>query len=163
MNSVYLLVGGNLDNSLAKYERLFDLLTRHVGEIINKSHYYQSSAYGYESAYLFINMAICIQTELSPQALIKQTQNIELMLGRNIKTSNQYEDRTMDIDIIFYEDIILNEENLQIPHPRMHLRNFVLYPLNEICPELLHPVFKKNIATLKKECGDMAVVNMLNK
>jgi len=154
MHSVYLLVGGNLDNTHAKYERLFVLLEKHIGKIIDKSQFYESSSWGYESAHLFINMAICIETELSPKALIKETQRIESLFGRAKTTSNQYKDRIMDIDIIFYDDIILDTEDLQIPHPRMHLRNFVLYPLAEICPELVHPVFKKDVGRLKAECGD---------
>ena len=158
MHKVYLLVGGNLDNNLAKYERLFDLLTRYVGKIISKSQFYESSSWGYESSHLFINMALCMETELNPETLIKETQNIESIFGRKNKTQNQYEDRIMDIDIIFYDNIILDIEGLQIPHPRMHLRNFVLYPLNEICSSLRHPIFKKDIATLKHECTDKAIV-----
>ncbi len=158
MHKVYLLVGGNLDNTCSKYEQLFSLLAKHIGTIAAKSQFYKSPPWGYISSNPFVNMAIGIDTHLDPATLIKETQKIESFFGRKKKKKNQYEDRAMDIDIIFYDTISIDMEDLQIPHPRMHLRNFVLTPLNEICPSFIHPILKKNVAALQKECIDNAVI-----
>jgi 2-amino-4-hydroxy-6-hydroxymethyldihydropteridine diphosphokinase len=149
MHKIYLSAGGNLENTVEKFERLFSLLQSRTGEIVLKSSYYQSDAWGFESAYPFINIALCMQTKLSPFELLHQTQLIEKELGRTKKTTTHYQDRTMDIDIIFYDDAIIKTENLEIPHPKMHQRDFVLTPLNEICPNFIHPVLKKKISTLR--------------
>ena len=148
MHKTYLSAGGNLNNTTEKFEQLFSLLQSRVGEILLKSSYYQSDAWGFTSEYPFINIALCLQTELSPFELLKETQQIEKELGRTQKTTTSYQDRTMDIDIIFYDNQIIKTENLEIPHPKMHLRDFVLNPLNEICPNFIHPILKKNIKQL---------------
>jgi 2-amino-4-hydroxy-6-hydroxymethyldihydropteridine diphosphokinase len=150
MPQTYLLVGGNLNNTPEKFERLFSLLQGRVGEIVQKSSYYQSKAWGFESEHDFINIALCLQTELSPFELLKETQLIEKELGRTEKTSTFYQDRTMDIDIIFYDNEIIKTPTLEIPHPQMHLRDFVLTPLNEIAAEFIHPIFGESIAALKR-------------
>jgi 2-amino-4-hydroxy-6-hydroxymethyldihydropteridine diphosphokinase len=149
MHEVYLVVGGNLNNTAEKFERLFLLLRGRVGEITLQSSYYQSKADGFESEYPFINIALCLQTELSPFELLQETQSIEKELGRTSKTTTSYQDRTMDIDIIFYDNAIIKTQNLEIPHPRMHLRDFVLTPLNEIAPNFVHPVLKKSVGELR--------------
>jgi len=148
MPQTYLSVGGNLNNTPEKFERLFLLLQGRVGEIVQKSSYYQSDAWGFESEHLFINIALCLQTELSPFELLKETQSIEKELGRTEKTTTTYQDRTMDIDIIFYAQEIIKTPDLEIPHPKMHLREFVLAPLNEIAAEFVHPVFEKSVLEL---------------
>jgi 2-amino-4-hydroxy-6-hydroxymethyldihydropteridine diphosphokinase len=158
MHRVYLLVGGNLNNTCLKYEHLSTLLQKETGTIIAQSQFYQSPPWGFNSPNIFINKALCIETNLTPTLLIKSTQRIESFFGRKRNKTIQYEDRSMDIDIIFYDDISINTKELQIPHPRMHLRNFVLMPLFEICPFFVHPILKKDIATLKKECTDVAIV-----
>ena len=155
MHQVFLSIGGNLNNTEEKFERLFSLLQERVGKITLESSYYQSDAWGFESEYPFINIALEIQTELSPFELLQETQSIEKELGREEKTTTSYQDRTMDIDIIFYDNEIIKTSNLEIPHPKMHLRDFVLTPLNEICPNFIHPILKKNIAELKKTTNDI--------
>ena len=137
MHHVFLSIGGNLNNTPEKFELLFVLLQERVGKIVSQSSYYQSEAQGFESEHLFVNLAIGIQTELSPFELLEATQFIEKELGRTKKTTTIYQDRSMDIDIIFYDDAVIKTENLAIPHPKMHERDFVLTPLNEICPELV--------------------------
>jgi 2-amino-4-hydroxy-6-hydroxymethyldihydropteridine diphosphokinase len=151
MHQIYLLVGGNLNNTSEKFEQLFLLLQGRVGVIVQKSSYYQSKACGFESKHDFINIALCLQTELSPFELLKVTQFIESELGRTKKTTTNYQDRTMDIDIIFYDNEIIKTPDLEIPHPRMHLRNFVLTSLNEITPNFIHPILKKRVGELLVE------------
>ena len=149
MHKIYLITGGNLNNTVEKYEQLFSLLRDRVGEIVLQSSYYQSKADGFESEHDFVNIALYMQTKLSPLELLKETQSIEKELGRTQKTTASYQDRTMDIDIIFYDDLVINTKELQIPHPRMHLRDFVLTPLSEICPNFMHPIFGKKVKFLQ--------------
>jgi len=149
MHKIFLSAGGNLNNTKKKFEQLFSLLQDKVGKIILQSSYYQSDAWEFESEHPFINVALCLQTELSPFELLKVTQSIEKELGRTEKTKTFYQDRTMDIDIIFYDNEIIKTQNLEIPHPKMQMRNFVLVPLSEIAPNFVHPVLKKDIASIK--------------
>jgi len=150
MHQVFLLAGGNLNNTTAKFERLFSLLRKKVGKVTMQSSYYQSEAWGFESGHSFINIALCVQTKLSPYELLEETQSIEKELGRTEKTTTAYQDRTMDIDIIFYDNEIIKTKNLKIPHPKMHERGFVLIPLNEICPNFVHPILQKSVTQLQK-------------
>ena len=143
-----------MNNTPEKFERLFSLLQSRVGEIVRKSSYYQSDAWGFESEHIFINIALCLQTELSPFELLKETQSIEKELGRTEKTNNHYQDRTMDIDIIFYAQEIIKTPDLEIPHPKMHLRDFVLNPLNEIAADFMHPVLGKKVRELLILCNN---------
>jgi 2-amino-4-hydroxy-6-hydroxymethyldihydropteridine diphosphokinase len=159
MHTVYLLVGGNLNNNRLKYEQLSILLQKGVGKITVLSRFYASPPWGFASSNSFVNRAVCVETRLSPTLLMKETQHIESLFGRKKNKTTKYEDRSMDIDIIFYDDISIDTKELQIPHPKLHLRNFVLTPLVEICPYFVHPVLKKDVATLKKECPDNAVVS----
>ncbi len=99
-----------------------------------------------------------ITTELSPQELLSATQTIEKQLGRVSKTTTHYEARPIDIDILFFDDLIIETENLTIPHPRMHLRNFALQPLLEIAPNFMHPILQKEIKELAKSCKDTGKV-----
>ena len=148
MHKVYLSVGGNLNNTAEKYARLFFLLWDRVGEITLQSSYYHSKAEGFESEHDFMNLALCLQTDLSPFELLQQTQSIEKELGRTEKTTTSYQDRTMDIDIIFYDNQIIKTDTLEIPHPRMYQRDFVLIPLNEIASSVIHPVFEESVGQL---------------
>jgi 2-amino-4-hydroxy-6-hydroxymethyldihydropteridine diphosphokinase len=148
MPQTYLLAGGNLNNTPEKFERLIDLLRERVGEILLQSPYYQSEAQGFDSEHLFTNIALCLQTELSPFELLHETQAIEKELGRTTKTTTSYQDRTMDIDIIFYDNEIIKTPNLEIPHPRMQERDFVLTPLNAIASNFIHPILGKSIREL---------------
>ncbi|MDR0602759.1 MAG: 2-amino-4-hydroxy-6-hydroxymethyldihydropteridine diphosphokinase [Bacteroidales bacterium] len=158
MHKVYFLVGGNVNNTRLKYEQLSILFQKKIGKITASSQFYKSPPWGFNSPNPFINWAVCVETHLTPPRLMKETQHIERLLGRKKNKTVQYEDRSMDIDIIFYDNISWNTEDLHIPHPKMHLRNFVLTPLFEICPFFVHPVMKKDITVLKKECQDNSVV-----
>ena len=154
MAIAYLLAGGNLDNTIEKFNRLSDILQKQVGNIIGISKLYQSAPWGFESLHPFINQAIAIQTTLSPEKLLDEIQHIEKSFGRTKNNTKQYQDRSMDIDIIFYDDVIIQSERLTVPHPFMHLRRFVLTPLSEIAPQIIHPVLQKNITELSIACED---------
>lgn len=154
-NKVYLLTGGNLDNSIAKYEQLFDLLECRIGKIVKKSSFYESEPWGFNSENTFVNLALHVNTFLSPIKLMNELKTIEKKMGRKTKPSFQnYADRNIDIDIIFYNNHIITTETINIPHPRMQERMFVLLPLSEIAPDFIHPVYQKSITQLKNECND---------
>jgi 2-amino-4-hydroxy-6-hydroxymethyldihydropteridine diphosphokinase len=129
------------------------MLSQQVGTITNQSAIYETEPWGFESTDIFWNQAIEISTDLSPEEVLQQTQQIEQALGR-IRKANQYNSRTIDIDILFYDDQIIQTKNLVVPHPRIQERKFALAPLSEINPELIHPIFLKNIQQLLEECTD---------
>jgi len=100
----------------------------------------------------YFNITTIVSTDLSPEQLLKFIKSIELSLGRTF--TEKWKSRIIDIDILDYENIIFETPNLKIPHPEMHIRSFVLYPLNEINPKYIHPLLKKDIVTLIKEIND---------
>ncbi len=161
INDAILLVGGNLDNRLTKYDKLYVLLEQNVGQILKKSSFYQSEPWGFESKNLFINQAIWLKTTFNPQQLLIQCQQIEKAMGRLKHQTNHYEDRVMDIDIIFFNQEVINEANLTIPHAKMAQRKFVLLPLREICPLYFHKVLNKTVEELLNICEDMSDIQKI--
>lgn len=144
-NKVYLALGSNVGNGKELIERAYMLLQERVGIITHKSALYTTMPEGFESNNLFTNSAICLQTTHSAIDVLHLTQQIEKELGRMHKSVNlQYADRSMDIDILYYNLEQINQEDLIVPHPRMHTRRFVLEPLCEIAPTLKHPIIGKN-------------------
>ena len=149
MDSVYLGLGANLGDKQKQLMTAITLLTERVGNIFMLSGFYETESWGYQSAYSFLNMAVHLETSLSPHELLVVTQQIECALGRTAKRKNQcYIDRTIDIDILLYDTMILHTPDLVLPHPLMHKRLFVLQPLLEIAPGLIHPVFHKTVTEL---------------
>lgn len=144
-NKVYLALGSNVGNGKELIERAYMLLQERVGIITHKSALYTTVPEGFESNNFFTNSAICLQTTHSAIDVLHLTQQIEKELGRMHKSVNlQYADRSMDIDILYYNLEQINQEDLIVPHPRMHTRRFVLEPLCEIAPTLKHPIIGKN-------------------
>jgi len=139
---VYLALGSNLDNRLANLKRAVAALSPQM-EVQAKSHVYETPPWGYEDQPKFLNQVIKVKTYLEPEPLFKHIKRLEATLGR--KTSFQNGPRLIDIDILFYDDLVLNTASLVIPHPRLHERGFVLLPLMDIDPELVHPVNKKSV------------------
>ncbi len=153
MNKAFLCLGGNLGDRLDNIEKALHLLSKTAGTVAKTSKIYETGAWGSNSKKSYLNMCIQLDTELDPKALIKKCLSIESTLGRKRgKTKNM--DRTMDIDVLFFNNAIIHTKDLQIPHPRIELRKFVLVPLNDIAPSLTHPVSGKKISTLLKHCPD---------
>jgi 2-amino-4-hydroxy-6-hydroxymethyldihydropteridine diphosphokinase len=153
MARVYLLLGGNLGNKPANFVAARARMSEKTGQIIGQSAIYETEPWGFESADIFWNQVLELETSLSPEEVLAQTQQIEKELGR-IRHKNQYVSRFIDIDLLFYDNQIIQQVNLTIPHPRIQERKFTLVPLCEIAPGLVHPVLKKTIEQLLSECTD---------
>ena len=139
---VYLALGSNLGNRLANLKQAVAALSPQM-ELKAKSHVYETPPWGYEDQPKFLNQVIKVRTYLEPEQLFKHIKRLEVTLGR--RASFQNGPRLIDIDILFYDDLVLNTPSLVIPHPRLHERGFVLLPLMDIDSELVHPVNKKSV------------------
>ena len=149
----FLGIGTNLGDREQNICSTIALITDSIGIVTSFSHVYETEPWGIENENTFLNIVLKIQTELKPIALLGKIHGIENQLGR-IRNETQYSSRTIDIDILFYNNIIINGKNLQIPHPRAIERRFVLVPLCEIEPDGMHPVLGKSFSNLLKECRD---------
>ena len=151
MAEVYLGLGTNLGDKEANLDMAMEEIRKRVGEILSLSAYYITEPWGFDSKNAFLNAVCKVSTSLSPLDVLLTTQSIEKDLGRMKKSVNgQYSDRPIDIDILLYDDIVLDSPNLTIPHPLMHKRTFVMEPLTEIAPELVHPVLHKCMKEIMK-------------
>lgn len=150
MTKVYLSLGSNLGPKAENIEIAIKYINNAIGEVILQSALYQYEPWGFVSEHQFLNSAICVETESSAQQTLKLTQQIEEQMGRLNKTPYHaiYEDRIIDIDILFYSSYIIHTKDLIIPHPLISERKFVLEPLNEIAPDFIHPILKKSIKEL---------------
>lgn len=153
MNQAILLLGCNLDDRKGNINKAVLLIEEKIGAIVCKSSIYESEPWGFEAEQPFLNQVLEVQTSHSPNDLLQHIHQIENELGRQ-RLQAGYESRTMDIDILFYDDLILNTDHLKIPHPEIRNRRFVLEPLNEIFPDLLHPALQKSINDLLNICED---------
>ncbi len=157
MSNVFLLLGSNIGDRVALINNAIDLIENKTGKVLKSSLFYETEPWGFSDSKSFLNKVIIINTNLTPKVLLTELLKIELMLGRE-RNQMQYSSRKIDIDILFFNDFIINEELLIIPHPRLHLRMFTLIPLAEIAPSFIHPLFKKDIHTLLSECKDTGKV-----
>lgn len=142
---VYLALGTNIGNRAANLKRAISLLPPQM-TVREKSKVYETPPWGYTEQESFFNQVVMATTYLSPEKLIKHLKRLEVAMGR--KASFRNGPRLIDIDILFYDDVILDTPSLVIPHPRLHERGFVLLPLMDIAPDLIHPVKKKSIREL---------------
>lgn len=156
MNTAYLLLGGNLGDRLQTLQACVALLSEQVGPIIQASPVYETASWGKEDLPAHLNQAIKIATTLSAPDLLAAVLDIEQQLGR--QRQERWGCRTIDIDIIFYNDAIIDSPALTIPHPLMQLRRFVLQPLSDIAAHYKHPILKKTVSALLSECRDSLAV-----
>jgi len=152
MHTAYLLIGGNLGNRSENLDQAIELIKKTCGSIVSKSSIYETAAWGLTEQPDFLNQVLVLQTKLEPENLMKQLLLIEEAMGRirSIKMGP----RTIDLDILLMEGIIVTTELLTLPHPALPKRRFALLPLSEVAPELIHPVEKKAIFHLLKDCTD---------
>jgi 2-amino-4-hydroxy-6-hydroxymethyldihydropteridine diphosphokinase len=149
--TVYLSLGTNLGDRQLNLQEALSLIAGNVGHFSAISSVYETQPWGFESENKFLNQVVAVETELNPHDILNRTQEIERQIGRTEKTVHSYQDRLIDIDLIMYDNLVVNTEKMQIPHPFFHKRQFVLEPLNEIAGRIVHPVFGKNITQLLKK------------
>ena len=149
---VVLLLGTNLGSRENNLQLAISLLTGLVGNLIKQSSIYETAAWGLENQPNFLNQIIILSTSQSPKFLMKTILKIEKKMGRErlVKMGP----RIIDIDILFYENRIINKPSLTIPHPRIQFRRFVLEPLNELQPNYVHPILNKSVKDLLIACTD---------
>lgn len=151
-HSLYLSLGSNLGDRVQLLHSAIRLLEEQVGRVERISEFVETEPLGFTSSNWFMNAALRVETELEPMQVLERTQAIEQALGRRHKSvDGVYSDRPIDIDLLLYDELVLEGNRLSLPHPRMHLRPFVLEPLSEIAPELRHPLLGKSIAELRRE------------
>ena len=155
MARVCLSLGSNLGPRETYLRKALQALDKELGSLVKCSSFYETLPWGFSSDSLFLNAAACFDTLLSPEEVLAVTQQIEKSLGRKEKSrQGQYADRCIDIDILFYDDKVMQTPDMILPHPHMAERMFVLEPLAEIMPHLLHPLLKKTILQLKEELAE---------
>jgi 2-amino-4-hydroxy-6-hydroxymethyldihydropteridine diphosphokinase len=149
----YISLGSNKGNREENLQKSIALLNEKAGKVIAFSSVYETEPWKMDDAMSFLNQVILLETELSAENLMDILLQIENLLGR-IRTQGKYESRTIDMDILFYNNEVQTTGKVIIPHPHIQERRFVLEPLFEIAPELVHPVLKKSISQLLDECKD---------
>lgn len=146
MNTTFLITGGNIGDRRKNLQKASELIAERIGTIKKSSTIYETEAWGFRDQPAFYNQVHMVETDLSAQKVLDSILKIEEEMGRRRTTKNAA--RIIDIDILFFNDEIVNEQNLHIPHPHIAERRFVLLPLNEVAPQMIHPVSKKNISEL---------------
>lgn len=159
MKLVYLCLGTNLGKREEHLKLALSGIEENIGKILKSSAVYESEPWGFDADIEFLNMVVKVETKLSPVQLLKEILNIESSIGR-IRTDVQYLSRKIDIDILLYEGITIDEKRLKIPHPLMHKRRFVLVPLSEIAPQTLHPLLLMSFISLLESCKDNSKVKL---
>lgn len=162
MNIVYFSLGSNEGNRLLYLQQANQYIEHKIGTIEKISSFYETEPWGFEDATPFINQVIKVNTALSPKKILERALLIEKLLGRQrIETPQNYSRRTLDIDILFIDNKIINQEHLIVPHKHLHQRNFVLEPMCEIAPNFVHPFFMQTVLDLKNKCTDHTGVKKL--
>ncbi|MBK6352801.1 MAG: 2-amino-4-hydroxy-6-hydroxymethyldihydropteridine diphosphokinase [Saprospiraceae bacterium] len=157
---VYLLLGTNLGKRKYQLDKAKGFIENLIGKIQSESSLYETQPWENPDQSSFLNQAIAIKTQLTPDQMLQEIHNIEKQMGRVRKEKN--EPRIIDIDILLWGKNVIKGMDLEIPHPRLHLRNFVLVPLMEIAGNEIHPIFKKSIEELYEECEDPLEVYTIN-
>ena len=146
---VYLGLGTNLGDKEQNLRMSVKKIEERIGNVVSLSAFYATAPWGFSSENSFLNAAVCVETTLLPLQVLEETQRIERELGRTEKSVNGlYADRLIDIDLLLYDDRVMDAEGLILPHPLMTERRFVMEPLSEIAPDVVHPVLHKTMKEL---------------
>lgn len=158
LNRAFISLGSNKGERLANLRNAVEKIAQ-FADIIRCSPVYETPPWGFHSSSSFLNAVIEVKTAQSPGLLLEKLLKTESVLGRDRSTEiSGYCDRIIDLDILLYGDKILNNENLEIPHPRMTMRKFVLVPLKDIAPHFIHPVENKSISELLRNSDDDSTI-----
>lgn len=158
MNEVYLQLGSNIGDRLDNLEQSIKIITERIGNVLEKSSVYESTPWGVENQRNFLNQVIFVKSNFDPYTILDLVLQIEKDMGR-IRIE-KWGERIIDIDILFIDDLIIESENLCIPHEFIAKRKFVLQPMCEIAPGFIHPKLNKTISQLLEECIDDEKVNV---
>lgn len=157
-NTVYLLLGSNLGDRMLVMKSAVNLIQKEIGEIVTISSIYETAPWGIVNQPSFLNQVLAVQTIQAPEDVLRIILEIEHELGR--VRYERWGARVIDIDILYFQDLVIDSARLTIPHPRLHERRFTLAPLAEIAPDFIHPVFKKSSVQLLKECKDNSEIQI---
>lgn len=152
IDGIYLLLGTNLGDRKENLEKACQLISQQIGSIRIASSLYETEAWGETDQPLFLNQVIQVNTELSPDELLRHTQAIEQQMGR--VRLRKWGERIIDIDILYYHNQIIHTKDLKVPHPGIPDRRFTLAPLSEIAAEAIHPILRKTQEELLNSCTD---------
>lgn len=158
VETLIISLGSNMGNRIAQLTDAVLHLKLHFGRIVRVSPVYETAPWGFEAEQDFLNCTLTILTELPADECLVRCQQIEGDMGRIRSDGVGYMPRPIDIDILFYGKQVFDSSRLKIPHPRLHLRKFVLIPLCQTEPEFIHPVFNRSVSQLYNECRDTADV-----
>ena len=153
-------IGGNMGNKHANFHKVYTHIQNELGNITLKSSVYETPPWGFESESPFWNQVLCVETPLNPTGILEMIAKTDREFGRKRKPEG-YASREMDIDILYFDNKIIQTENLTIPHPLLHKRLFVLVPLAEIAPDFVHPVLQLTSNQLLKICEDKSEIKKL--
>ena len=156
---VFLSLGGNLGNTQEIFEACYPMIENKVGAILQQSSLYRTAAWGLQDQADFTNQVILVETTLNPHTILTEIQAIEKALGR--ERTITWGPRTLDLDILFIDQQIIQTTDLQVPHPHIQDRKFVLIPMEEIAGNFKHPVFKKSMIELLQETTDETAVSLI--
>lgn len=159
MNKAYLLIGGNMGDRKKQLKKAVVKIEKVCGKIALLSHFYETAAWGKTDQPSFYNQALVVDTTLPALELLDAILHIETSMGR--RRVEKFGPRVIDIDILLFNDAHIHYPSLEVPHPELGNRRFALEPLNEIAPDVVHPLLKKTISRLLKECADTLEVRKL--
>ena len=159
MINIYLSTGSNKGDRLDFLKRAFHEISTRIGEIEGYSSIYETEPWGFLDDSFFLNQVVKVKTMLEPEVLLEQLLEIEKSMGR-VRQMEGYQSRSIDIDILFYHDWVVKNDKLQLPHPRIQERRFVLIPLAELDPEMIHPSLHLTTFKLLERCTDNSLVEM---
>lgn len=155
-----ILIGSNQGQRELTISQSIKMLAERCGEVFLLSSLYETEPWGFIAEQNFLNQVVALDTEMNPYDLLRELLMIEKELGRKRHDVEGYESRPIDLDILYYDDMIINDDDLILPHPRLHKRRFALMPLCDIAADFIHPVFKRSNRELLKECEDISEVKL---
>ena len=155
-----ILIGSNQGQRELIISQSIKMLAERCGEVFLLSSLYETEPWGFIAEQNFLNQVVALDTEKNPYDLLRELLMIEKELGRKRHDVEGYESRPIDLDILYYDDMIINDDDLILPHPRLHKRRFALMPLCDIAADFIHPVFKRSNRELLNECEDISEVKL---
>lgn len=152
MAVAYLCLGSNIGDKVGYLQQAVKMLTStNMVTLVRSSAFYETEPWGNKNLDWFVNAVIEVKTKLSPRELLDLCKNTEIQMGRQLSKSSEYQARNIDIDILLYGDLIVDEPDLKIPHEHLHERAFAIVPLLELIPDYEHPKYKKSLLDLHEE------------